>query len=284
MNDAIPDSTDAPVVFRTARTPIEAELIASILHDAEIPAFVAGGLLADEFAMSQRLMNLSSVAVQVPRSRVQDAEAALAAARAGAASVDEAAARSLEPNPVPAPTTTPGPAAPTRPSWVLTFGLACLTVAFLVEWLDTRAELRVARQAGLTYATNEGPGTLVYRWRDDDRVAGRITDMDGNGIPEVHAAYNRDGEPTNTAYDKDQNGIFERFGLLSAAGNTAAIAYDDDQDGRVERIEEERGASSVVFVDADRDRRCERIEQRDRSGKLVRAWVWRDDGGFVPAR
>lgn len=70
-----------------ASSPIEARLIAGILQGAGIPAFVAGGLLTDEFAMSQRLMNLQNVRVQVRRDHLTRAREVLAEARAAAASL-----------------------------------------------------------------------------------------------------------------------------------------------------------------------------------------------------
>jgi hypothetical protein len=70
-----------PVLFTTARNPFEARLIAAILRDADIPVFIEGELLTDEFAMSQRLLNLQGVGLMVPENRVEEATQALAAAR-----------------------------------------------------------------------------------------------------------------------------------------------------------------------------------------------------------
>ena len=65
-----------------ARTGFEARVVVAVLADAGIQAFTPDGLLADEFAVSQRLMNLQGVDVLV---RAEDADAAsqaLAEARA----------------------------------------------------------------------------------------------------------------------------------------------------------------------------------------------------------
>lgn len=73
---------DGPVAVHRARTGFEARVVVAVLADAGIQAFTPDGLLADEFAMSQRLMNLQGVDVLV---RAEDAEAAseaLAEARA----------------------------------------------------------------------------------------------------------------------------------------------------------------------------------------------------------
>ncbi|MHC5063369.1 MAG: putative signal transducing protein [Planctomycetota bacterium] len=69
------------VEFHQARNPWEAQIILAIMEDAGIPAFIPGGLLTDEFAMSQQLMNLTAVKIRVPADRLEDAQAALAAAR-----------------------------------------------------------------------------------------------------------------------------------------------------------------------------------------------------------
>ncbi|MEZ5963256.1 MAG: hypothetical protein R3F56_05350 [Planctomycetota bacterium] len=203
-------------VFETAATPLEAELIAGIVREAGIPAFVTGSMLADEFALSQRLMHLGSITIQVPRHRLRDAAAAIEEARAGAIDLEDAASAtaarepaSATPASVAARTGDPGrragpqrPAARERsgPGWILTGSLAIAAVAFLSLWLDTRTELRTLQ----------------------------------NGVPE--------------------------------------------------RVEETFAGGTVVFVDADQDRRSERIEQRDRTGRVVRAWTWHDDAGFTLER
>ena len=71
-----------PVQVTTARTPFEADIIVSILNGAGIPAYRPGGLLVDEFAMSQQMMNLQGVTVYVPANRLEEAREALAEADA----------------------------------------------------------------------------------------------------------------------------------------------------------------------------------------------------------
>lgn len=77
------------VEFHQARNPWDARIIVAIMEDAGIPAFIPGGLLTDEFAMSQQLMNLTAVKVRVPADRLEDAQAALAAARAAGEMLSE---------------------------------------------------------------------------------------------------------------------------------------------------------------------------------------------------
>ena len=49
-----------------ANSPAQAQIYVALLRAEGIPAFVDGELAADEFAMSQRLMNVSNVRVVVP--------------------------------------------------------------------------------------------------------------------------------------------------------------------------------------------------------------------------
>ena len=72
------------VVAYTAKTPFDARLAAIVLKDAGIPVSLDEGFLIDEWAMSQRLMNLMGTAVEVPADQVQKAREILATARADA--------------------------------------------------------------------------------------------------------------------------------------------------------------------------------------------------------
>lgn len=72
---------DDLVDLHVAKTPFEAEVIAGVLRDAGIPVYVAGEELNDEWALSQRLMNLQGVVVTVPRDRVEEARQVLDEAR-----------------------------------------------------------------------------------------------------------------------------------------------------------------------------------------------------------
>ena len=80
-----PDLVD----LHNAKTPFEAQVIAGVLRDAQIEVYVASGLLTDEFAVSQRLMNLQGVAIRVRREDLDRANEALEAARAAGRQFDE---------------------------------------------------------------------------------------------------------------------------------------------------------------------------------------------------
>jgi hypothetical protein len=78
----MPSNDRGPVAVHRARTGFEARVVVAVLADAGIQAFTPDGMLADEFAMSQRLMNLQGVDVLVRAEDAEAASAALAEARA----------------------------------------------------------------------------------------------------------------------------------------------------------------------------------------------------------
>ncbi|MCK5944437.1 MAG: DUF2007 domain-containing protein [Planctomycetes bacterium] len=53
-------------VVKIASTPDQAKIYVAMLEAAGIPAFIDGNSSVDEFAMSQRLLNVSNVKVMVP--------------------------------------------------------------------------------------------------------------------------------------------------------------------------------------------------------------------------
>ncbi|GAB4146686.1 MAG: hypothetical protein Fur0037_14750 [Planctomycetota bacterium] len=72
------EADGASKIVRTARTPMEAQVLAAKLAAAGIPAFVEGRMLADEFAMSQALLNRLGVRIRVPAALLAKAEEVLA--------------------------------------------------------------------------------------------------------------------------------------------------------------------------------------------------------------
>lgn len=67
-----------------ARTPFEAKVIAGVLLEAGIPAYIAGQHLADEWAITQAMMNTRGVRIQVPAELVDKAMEVIAAAQSNA--------------------------------------------------------------------------------------------------------------------------------------------------------------------------------------------------------
>ncbi|MHC4943253.1 MAG: hypothetical protein ACYTG7_09575 [Planctomycetota bacterium] len=62
------------VVVETARSPAVASVIVQALKFEGIPAYVGGCLLQDEFAISQMVLGLNCVDIQVPRSCLKEAK------------------------------------------------------------------------------------------------------------------------------------------------------------------------------------------------------------------
>ena len=76
------EEEDAKLVpMERVSSPQIAALVAQILKDAGVPAYVAGSLLQDEWAMSQKAMGLLGVEVQVPAEYLDEAREILKEAR-----------------------------------------------------------------------------------------------------------------------------------------------------------------------------------------------------------
>jgi hypothetical protein len=67
-------NTPISSIAAIATSPTEAKIFIAKLASEGIPAFSDGASLPDEFAMSQRMMNLSSVAVMVPTDTLERAK------------------------------------------------------------------------------------------------------------------------------------------------------------------------------------------------------------------
>jgi hypothetical protein len=78
------------VVLTEASNTFQAQFLAGALESEGIPTHVDGDHLADEFAMSQKMLGLIKVRVMVPEDRLEDARAILATLKdAGPADGDE---------------------------------------------------------------------------------------------------------------------------------------------------------------------------------------------------
>jgi hypothetical protein len=277
------DSGDATrlVAFHRARSAWEAQIIAAVLADAGIPAFVAGGLLTDEFAMSQRLMNLQNVEIQVPYDRVDDARDALAAARDAGKMLDEdieveAAAAAA------APRTEPQPRNGAR--LMLPIMLGTLVVVFGSLWLGTRADLRRSLRTPLWDTELTSTGARLV-WTHNGAPCLETFDRDNNGIPEQTTSFNRDGRQTSSSYDEDQNGLFERVVHFDLRDRRIAESLDHDQDGLFDVWTEcHADGTTSIWNDADNDGLFDRCEIKDRTGAVILVQERRSREGIVTVR
>lgn len=261
-------------VLLRARNHLEAELVVGVLKADGILAHVPGGLLADEFAVSQRLLNLNAVDVLVPAARAADARAALERARAaGAAMAQEDAAQ--EDGESAAPTTSAAGAADGQPAqrypWLLVSALTVLSVTFLMLFLEERNKVRRLSNP-LTEYSGQVEGADLWVWAGTKVPASRTTDHNGNGVPEWLTTYSRSGRALHTMRDRNENGVYEEFVSFGANGAERITGFDSDEDGIIERAEEALGAQTLVTLYDRSEGTLLRLELRDASGRTVRAW------------
>jgi hypothetical protein len=266
------------VVFHRARSPFEARIVVAVLEDAGIPAFVPGGLLTDEFAMSQRLMNVQSVEVHVPGDRLDEARDALAAAKASGEAL-EAEDRGAVSEP-----RNPTGEGGSRRAWIATVFLLVLMIPLVIAWLDGRATLKQLETAAPLHEFSRDGDRDVWRWRDGGALATVALDRDGNGIAEQTGFHARDGRLVQRSFDADQNGVTERIETIGAGGRIARVAEDADQDGRYERsIDMRADGLALHWIDADGDDFFERLELR-RGEELLLVQEFRGAEGYQVLR
>lgn len=241
-----------PTVVFVAQTPFEAQVVAGVLAAAGIPVQVEPGLRADEFAISQRLMNLEGVRVFVPADRLDAARAAIASARAEASLPEEVVAERA--------TSPVGPAAggpQPRPRGCLTVFLAALALVFALLWIDLRIEIAGAARAGNLLGEWADASHYIVRSRKTERTLSVSKDLDRNGAFEEQRYFDKKGELYVVALDADEDGFAEQSTTHNADG-TREVLHDDDRDGRFERR-----------VDYEAD------------GRLRAIHVWRAGAGWV---
>ena len=264
------------VPFRTARTPFEARVIAVVLESAGIPAMTPDGMLADEFAASQRLMNLQSVKVLVPRARLAEAEAALAEAKRVGAEMEVDEEGISEPSAAPLIDRKRGGSG----HGVLALFFGACSLALLVAWLETKAALA----PNVVDPVFTPPlATDHYRYfRADGSLDFETADEDRNGIFERTTCFDRKGRLRAVMIDADQDGVVERAEWYGPDGSLSSVSEDRDQDGRVETVREMRaGDVEIVYRDVDGDGRYESLEVRDASGQVRVTQELDPQRGFV---
>lgn len=216
----------------TARSAAEAQVIAAVLSAAGIPVFVGGSALQDEFAVSQRLLNVQQVRVQVRRDQVAQAQEALQAARSVAAADLEAEA--LAAAPAAAASRRPAAGQPTAPGggrgW-LTLLLGVLAVIFAGLWLSERRAREGDDPLYTVELRESGP---LWRWRDSGRPAIEMRHATAS-TPAQTFHYNRLGERIATTIDGDGNGLPDTV-VNHGPGDLELRWLDADQDGRFETL------------------------------------------------
>jgi len=242
-DDSNNESHPKLVEFRMAKSPFEAKIIAAVLDDAGIPAFVASGMLADEFALSQRMMNLQGVKVQVAEENLEKAEAALAAAKRSGEELlkDVDTDDGADDADVPPPADGPPAGGGKTSAWAAMFAIVAITFGYL--WIDSRASYARATRDLLRTTEQTGDG-VAQRWKHNGELAMYCVDADRDGLFEEQRFYNRDGVHWSTTFDVDENGMMEL--VVEVDGEGTIKWYDTDQDGTFERNEVLNAAGEVV--------------------------------------
>lgn len=265
---AMPDQPRSPepmVRLMTASSAFEARILSTILSEAGIPNHVPGESLADEFAVSQRLVNLQGADIHVPPDLVEQARAAIESARPETdARLEELAmAAGSEPDAETAPRPQPQVSPPSPGSGrktLLIIGLVLLLAIVGSLWLDARASL--ARfEEDLLYTVQVTDLGWSGRWLHNGKLAYRATDEDYNGVPEKYEHFSRDGVLLSISFDEDQNGVFERIDSFDRSGRLADRSIDADQDGFFEVSESFLQDDTILrFTNPDGGFRLDRMQ------------------------
>ncbi len=259
------------IELTSANSPLEAVWLVGALKNLGIDARTFGGGLADEFAMSQKLMGLGGgVRVMVPKDREAEARAALA---------------QLQPSPSeepsePDPKASPAPPPRDRSIWAFAFlGAGLLTLGLVC--LDQHRQLRAWEQQGPLSRSELVTDGIDERWTSGEGLRTRHYDRDHNLIYEEAWVFNRQGLLMQKHYDADQNGTYERFVEVTPEGAVLCTYIDQDQDGAAEQLEFPPLDGVVErWLDLDQDRRFERWEFRATAdGRLLDAFEVRGREG-----
>ncbi|MBL8738825.1 MAG: hypothetical protein JNL12_20515 [Planctomycetes bacterium] len=239
-------------VARVASTPSEAKIFVAMLRAEGIPARTDGDSLVDEFAASQRLMNLVGTKVIVPTSSLARAREILQPEPVDPVELERAA---LAASPEPTPLRRPAAAANASSSRLL---LALLVLAigaavlFAFLWRNSKAPEMSASP------------DLEYRW-------------DGESLAETRS--NRGGL-LRLCFDRDHDGRFEVQELYEKGARRVAV-LDRYHEGIYLRTVESRGDGlTATWTDEDRDGLYDAGVVTDATGKVLQELRWRAGKGF----
>ncbi len=228
-------------VVRIASTAAQAKIFVALLQAEGIPAHTDGDSLADEVAVSRRLIHLNGTRVLVPTNSLERSREILEAVQIADDELSAQALAAENPEP-PAPSRSDAPKASRWP--LLMAGGAA--VIFLGLWLSAIDAKASARHPVLRYE----PTKL--------------------GMRELRI---RDGTLLREYEDADRNGTYER--IISVGKTSTTTAYDLDDDGIFEKLEERHADGTVVtWTDDDADGMLELCVVRDADGKELQRLIW----------
>lgn len=199
-----------PVVVKIATTPNHAKVLVALLRANDIPAYADSDSLADEFAMSRKLMNLAGVKITVPgamaeraREVLQDVDVpddeleaqALAAAPDVARAHDERQAERSSRR---------GPSPGTVALWCLGSAIAA---SALTVWSEREARAQPEDPHLVWTPYSWGLGAT---WRDGGARARELLDEDLDRTFETIRDYDRKGRLVREGHDRDADGAYEQ--------------------------------------------------------------------------
>lgn len=239
-------------VIRVAATPEQAKVLAALLRAEGVPAYVDGDSLADEVAMSRRLMNLQGTRVMVPTASLERAREILAEAVVAPDDLEQQALAADDPEREPVGrTSSPAP----RPVWPLVVATAAAGL-FAVLWLDERSRRQDGETPHPFFDFVLEPGVLKQVRRSDGRLV------------VLH-------------HDDDLDLAFDRWDTLGPDGDVLTSVFDEDHDGYVERVVEVDDGWTSTWTDVDRDGVVDACVVRDANGAVVQRLARKRGLGFV---
>ena len=237
-------------VVKVAATPAQAKILAALLQAEGIPATIDGDSLADEVAVSRRMLNLNGTRVMVPTSSLERAREILAAAQVDEAELEAQALAADSPERE-EPVVRSNPPSARRRVWPL-FVTTAAAVTFLALWLsEVNARTSAERDGFRLEATDKGmreirirDGATMWEWSFEDGV-------------ETHVAFAENGQQ--------------------------AISTDANRDHRFESFDEHRKQGVVcAWSDTDNDGLMDLCVVKDAIGVELQRLRWVDGKGFEP--
>ncbi len=243
-------------VVRVAATSEQAKIFVAMLQAEGIPATVEGDSLADEFAMSRRLMNLGGTKVMVPTASLERAREILDVGEVNFVDLEAQALaadpRAAQASAARAASTAPQESATRGAPWLLLTSIAA-AVVFLGLWLS-EVDARASERSPLIRYEQRRDGLREVRRSDDKVMADYV--------------------------DEDRDGCYERI-VLHAEDGSQLLSVDADRDLRYERHTEQRGGLVYGWVDEDRDGLMDTCLVTDAAGKKLQQLRYTPGAGFV---
>jgi hypothetical protein len=239
------------VIAKVATTPAQAKIWVALLHGAGIPAYTDGDSLADEIAVSRRVLNLNGTRVFVPKNSLEQARELLTTTTVDERELEAQALAAADPE---TPPTHAEDANRRRSPWPLAI-TSSLMVVFLAFWL-TEVDQRLR-------GTNPN-----FRYEPIP-----------NGLREVRKS---NGFAQRELFDRNGDGNYEQQVLHHADGSREEW-LDADEDGVAETcIAYQRNGSKATWTASTAKGPFDRCVVQDPTGREVQRLRWQADRGFVP--